>query len=345
MPTEETKTIISVYPPHIFVRCEPSIERLLGYSPADLVGNADGLRILCFERTDSLNFISACVTDFSNTNDVYHMVLRTLDGRERRIRIKFIHDQSMTAVVSVRFMTMAPSQAILLNDALSNNTFPQAIVSANYPHIICTVNSLYAATFSQPGYVFIAGRPLLSICAANSNIGDWASLLLTAADGRAVEGVVNAKSFSCPSLHFRLRCAPVAASDNERLSFLLAVFLPLQTTSLSDAKNLDTCSQHPPSTMLSSPLSLGDARLLCSAGDRVPTDARGPGPPTPAAAGSSPRRQLGRPRQGDGPATVVLVGVSTNLGMPGNMMTACDLGYTVVIPEDCIAGATGPRTT
>ena len=38
-------------------------------------------------------------------------------------------------------------------------------------------------------------------------------------------------------------------------------------------------------------------------------------------------------------STVVLVGVSTNLGMPGNMMTACDLGYTVVIPEDCIAGA------
>lgn len=38
-------------------------------------------------------------------------------------------------------------------------------------------------------------------------------------------------------------------------------------------------------------------------------------------------------------STVVLVGVSTNLGIPGNMMTACDLGYTVVIPEDCIAAA------
>jgi nicotinamidase-related amidase len=37
--------------------------------------------------------------------------------------------------------------------------------------------------------------------------------------------------------------------------------------------------------------------------------------------------------------TVVLTGVSTNIAMPGNTMTAVDLGYHVVIPEDCIAGA------
>jgi len=38
-------------------------------------------------------------------------------------------------------------------------------------------------------------------------------------------------------------------------------------------------------------------------------------------------------------STVVLTGVSTNIAMPGNTMTAVDLGYHVVIPEDCIAGA------
>lgn len=40
-----------------------------------------------------------------------------------------------------------------------------------------------------------------------------------------------------------------------------------------------------------------------------------------------------------GVSTVVLTGVSTNVAMPGNTMTAVDLGYYVVIPEDCIAGA------
>jgi nicotinamidase-related amidase len=40
-----------------------------------------------------------------------------------------------------------------------------------------------------------------------------------------------------------------------------------------------------------------------------------------------------------GVETVVLTGVSTNLAMPGNTLTAVDLGYHVVIPEDCIAGA------
>lgn len=37
--------------------------------------------------------------------------------------------------------------------------------------------------------------------------------------------------------------------------------------------------------------------------------------------------------------TVVLTGVSTNLAMPGNAFAAVDLGYHVVIPEDCTAGA------
>lgn len=40
-----------------------------------------------------------------------------------------------------------------------------------------------------------------------------------------------------------------------------------------------------------------------------------------------------------GISTVVLTGVSTNVAIPGNTMTATDLGYHVVIPEDCIAGS------
>lgn len=40
-----------------------------------------------------------------------------------------------------------------------------------------------------------------------------------------------------------------------------------------------------------------------------------------------------------GVETLVLTGVSTNVAIAGNAMTAIDLGYHVVIPEDCIAGA------
>lgn len=38
-------------------------------------------------------------------------------------------------------------------------------------------------------------------------------------------------------------------------------------------------------------------------------------------------------------ATVVLSGVSTNLGITGNAIVACELGYHVVVPEDCIAAS------
>ena len=37
--------------------------------------------------------------------------------------------------------------------------------------------------------------------------------------------------------------------------------------------------------------------------------------------------------------TVVVVGVSTNVGVAGCTMAAVELGYNAVIPEDCIAGA------
>ncbi|HUD93914.1 isochorismatase family cysteine hydrolase [Sphingobium sp.] len=38
-------------------------------------------------------------------------------------------------------------------------------------------------------------------------------------------------------------------------------------------------------------------------------------------------------------STVVLVGVSTNVAIPGNAIVASDLGYHVVVPEDCIAAS------
>ena len=38
-------------------------------------------------------------------------------------------------------------------------------------------------------------------------------------------------------------------------------------------------------------------------------------------------------------STVVLTGVSTNVAIPGNAMVAGELGYHVVVPEDCIAGS------
>ncbi|CAN5153619.1 cysteine hydrolase [soil metagenome] len=38
-------------------------------------------------------------------------------------------------------------------------------------------------------------------------------------------------------------------------------------------------------------------------------------------------------------STVVLVGVSTNVAIPGNAIVAAELGYHVVVPEDCIAGS------
>lgn len=37
--------------------------------------------------------------------------------------------------------------------------------------------------------------------------------------------------------------------------------------------------------------------------------------------------------------TIVLTGVSTNVAMAGNSIVAGELGYHVVIPEDCIAGS------
>jgi len=37
--------------------------------------------------------------------------------------------------------------------------------------------------------------------------------------------------------------------------------------------------------------------------------------------------------------TLVITGVSTNIAIPGLALYAADMGYQVVVPEDCIAGA------
>lgn len=38
-------------------------------------------------------------------------------------------------------------------------------------------------------------------------------------------------------------------------------------------------------------------------------------------------------------STIVLTGVSTNVAIPGNAIVAAELGYHVIVPEDCIAGS------
>ena len=40
-----------------------------------------------------------------------------------------------------------------------------------------------------------------------------------------------------------------------------------------------------------------------------------------------------------GIATVIVAGVSTNIGVPGTCLEAVNRGFTVVVPEDCTAGA------
>lgn len=41
-----------------------------------------------------------------------------------------------------------------------------------------------------------------------------------------------------------------------------------------------------------------------------------------------------------GITTLVMVGVSSNIAIPGMALCASDFGYQVIVPEDCIAGAT-----
>jgi nicotinamidase-related amidase len=43
--------------------------------------------------------------------------------------------------------------------------------------------------------------------------------------------------------------------------------------------------------------------------------------------------------RGLGTETVILAGVSTNIAIPGTSLEAVNRGFTVVIPEDCTAGA------
>ena len=229
-PASHTASIISVRYPHIFVRCDPSIERVLGHQPAHLAGNPDGLRLLCLGKPDSMKCITASVSDFSNTNEVFHVALVSCDGHIRKVLIRYINNLPTSPALAVRSIIFAPSQAVLLSEAQSISIYPQVIISAKLPHIVCAINALYASAFMRPENICIAGLPLFATF-ISSDIAAWTSLLLAAADGRVAEGIVHARTVFGQDLSFCLRCAPVTLSSNERISLVSALLLPFAAKS------------------------------------------------------------------------------------------------------------------
>ena len=215
------KALISVFPPHVIFSCDASIELILGYNPQQLVGDVQGIHRLCRNRPDSFHFTSGSIAAFDGA---FQVVMCSMDGHERRIMINCIKDELTASSKMVRLITLATSKALKYSDIADNCTAAQVVVSAKPPHTMCTMNREFANFFHQPqsGVTCIPGQSLEAICGCSA--AELTPLLLAAAAGQSVKGFVRARTALREDSLFRLRCAPVVSSDNQRVSLLAATF-------------------------------------------------------------------------------------------------------------------------
>ena len=220
------RACVTSHPPHIFLFCEPSIERILGYRLQDLVGQ--DLLTLCYRCSESFQLITSFLTDFEQKNDLIQIALQDCEGKIRDVMIKLVHDELNEVSSTIRSIFLSTSQATTLEQAMQNTGFARALVSPKPPYTVCTTNGEYNSLFKQSDDSFFSGMPLTNISATDSNeLLGWTSLLMSAADGQEAEGIVNIRTTFCDSFPFRMCCTPVTSSRNARISLLAATFFPL----------------------------------------------------------------------------------------------------------------------
>eukprot|EP00291_Cryptomonas_curvata_P008787 CAMPEP_0172178954 /NCGR_PEP_ID=MMETSP1050-20130122/16335_1 /TAXON_ID=233186 /ORGANISM="Cryptomonas curvata, Strain CCAP979/52" /LENGTH=167 /DNA_ID=CAMNT_0012851755 /DNA_START=499 /DNA_END=999 /DNA_ORIENTATION=- len=120
---------------------------------------------------------------------------------------------------------MSPSEAVTLNEAMRENSCPQAIVSAHAPYSMQTVNIEFSASFGIMPQL-AAGMPIYSVRGPRCGLDDWSLLFRSAAAGQVSEATVSTRTAFSPDFSFKLRCVPVVDNDNGRIAHVVAIFLP-----------------------------------------------------------------------------------------------------------------------
>ena len=202
---------------------------MLGYHPHDIVGQ--NILALIGAGSDP-QMLKTAILEMQDQK--LQLVLYDAFGRERLLIVSCSPCHDNRSNISC-LLNLHPSEAIVLQSAISYHTHACAVVSANHPHAIHAANDAFLQRFTctlsevlgRPLHLFHRGAHFsyIDFDHAARSTAAWSALLLAALDGRIARMTLLEHTVS-GGFADEVTCTPVTEASNGRISHLQIAFRP-----------------------------------------------------------------------------------------------------------------------
>jgi hypothetical protein len=219
MQAHASRLLVSVDAPHLIWAAETSLQSLLGHAPHELVGK--DIRILQGPETDT-GLLSFALDQAAVMQS--QIILHERHGLTTLVDVSCEPHFSTSQNKRCVLMGLTASETITLGQALGEATLPCALLAAEWPHRVRTVNQLYSEAFGVAAQDVVS-KSANHIKPAELTDSGWQALL----DARFIQGrqavqtEVRCRS-PCGSGRFDLHFVPVVSAPNRSVEHILVRF-------------------------------------------------------------------------------------------------------------------------
>ena len=198
---------------------------VLGYCPQEIVGKS--IFILVGPETDRellhqaiINAgVHSCASKFS-------LVMYDRSGHGRHVTVTCEYENVEYDSTSYCRLTIELSDVLLLSSVYEETLHAWALVSAEWPHVVETVNDRFILQFGLPAQA-IVGQNLHRIKPPRTQSEPWRQAFATASMGRRSVQHVVACCASGAEMQMELLCIPVVSSRSSPVDRIMAILSAL----------------------------------------------------------------------------------------------------------------------
>jgi hypothetical protein len=200
---------------------------ILGYSPQALVGQSFGL--FSGPRTDNKIFFNSVQRAGSHgESGELNLALYDIAGRCRNVILRYQPSSWRNEATSkCCHITVIQSESILFTSVFDESAYAWALVSADRPHYVETVNDLFTTLFGLPKDD-IVGKNLHRIRPSNLPSNELRHALLAASQGTRTRQRMAACTASDAETLVDIDCIPVVSAPGAAVTHIMAVLSPTQ---------------------------------------------------------------------------------------------------------------------
>jgi hypothetical protein len=233
--------LVSIEFPHRILALDEE-SCLLGYSLQSLVGQS--IQLLEGHHTDSHMLHDAIATAGVHGSREFQVALYDIGGRCKNMHASCIPQYGEFGTCSCCRLVLGLSPAILLSSVFEERSCAFALVSAEWPHFVETINDLFIAQFGLSAQE-IVGQNLHRIKPIHTESTPWRALLTAASQGHRSHHQVAACLASGDEAQIELMGIPVVREPNASVDHILVL--------LSEPLNPPRTSSHPSPVVPSPP--------------------------------------------------------------------------------------------